>query len=96
MKKVVDFEKPINIECNIYNACRTNTARAQTNDMHYDMEKLAHISGANFDNFIRDLQWCAENGEDGYAVEAVKHFAESLLSAYEIQSTSYKRYPNGK
>lgn len=64
--------------------------------MHYDMAKLAHISGANFDNLIGNLQWCAEKGEDGYAVAAVKHFAESLLSAYQIQSDSYKRYPNGK
>lgn len=80
----------ITLECDIYNACRTNTGRAQLNDGHYDLNKLANISGANFENLIIDLQWCAERKMTDMAIQSVQHFAEAILSAYEIQENSYR------
>lgn len=86
------MKNPINITLDIYNACRTNTGRAFSNNSnHYNFPLLAHISGARFDNLISDLQWCAENKEDTMAIKAIQHFAEALLSAYEIQSKSYNK-----
>lgn len=84
------MKNPVKIELNIYNACRTNTARAFSNSSnHYNLPFLAQISGARFDDLISDLQWCAENKEDTMAIETIQHFAEALLSAYEIQSKTY-------
>ena len=83
------MKNPINITLDIYNACRTNTGRAVKNDGHYNFPLLVQNSGAIFDDLIKDLQWCAEHKEDEWAVESIQRFAESLLSAYEIQSKSY-------
>ncbi len=88
------MKENIILDCNIYNACRTNTMRAQVNGTHYDLALLAKISGAKFDDLIRDLQWCAENHETDSAILSVKNFAEALLSAYEIQEKSYKKKQN--
>ena len=84
------MKNPINITLDIYNACRTNTGRAIKNNGHYSLPLLVQISGARFDDLIGDLQWCAENKEDKLAVESIQKFAEALLSAYEIQSKTYK------
>ena len=84
------MKNPINITLDIYNACRTNTGRAATNDGHYDLPFLAKISGARFEDTLQELQWCAENKEDEFALKAIQNLAEALLSAYEIQSKSYK------
>lgn len=81
----------IPLTCNIYDACRTNTGMARLDNGHYDLNKLVRISGANFDRLMKDLQWCAERKETNLAIEAVKYFAQALLSAYEIQETSYKK-----
>lgn len=83
------MESKITLNCDIYNACRTNTARAQQSDLHYDLAKLVNISGARFEDMIADLQWCAEHKETQMAIDAVQHFAEALLSAYEIQEKTY-------
>ena len=84
------MKNPITIELDINNACRTNTGRAFSNETkHYSLPFLAHISGARLDGLMSDLQWCAENKEDDMAIEAIQHFAEALLSAYEIQSKTY-------
>ena len=83
------MENPINITLDIYNACRNNTAMAATNDGHYDFKSLAKISGARFERVLEELQCCAENHEDEFAIKAIQNLAESLLSAYEIQSKSY-------
>ena len=84
------MKNPVTIELDIYNACRTNTGRALSDKTkHYNLSFLAHISGARLDDVIADLQWCAENKEDDIAIEAIQHFAEALLSAYEIQSKTY-------
>ena len=84
------MKNPVTIELDIYNACRTNTARAFSNSSkHYNLPFLAQISGARFEDLISDLQWCAENKEDTMAIETIQHFAEALLSAYEIQSKTY-------
>lgn len=84
------MESKITLNCNIYNACRTNTARARNNnDMHYNLPLLAKISGANFDNAIANLQWCAEHKETQMAIDTVRIFAEALLSAYQIQEETY-------
>ena len=84
------MKNPVTIELDIYNACRTNTGRAFSNETkHYNLSFLAHISGARFDDLMLDLQWCAENKEDDIAIEAIQHFAEALLSAYEIQSKTF-------
>ena len=84
------MKNPTNITLDIYNACRTNTGRARKNNGHYNLPLLVQISGARFDDLIGDLQWCAENKEDELAIESIQKFAESLLSAYEIQSDTYK------
>lgn len=84
------MKNPTNITLDIYNACRTNTGRAIKNNGHYNLPLLVQISGARFDDLIGDLQWCAENKEDELAIESIQKFAESLLSAYEIQSKTYK------
>lgn len=85
----MNLEK-VTLELNIYNACRTNTGRAYSNDsMHYNFPFLAQISGARFDAILQDLQWCAENKEDEMAIKAIQHLAEALLSAYEIQRKTY-------
>lgn len=90
------MKNPINITLDIYNACRTNTGRARKNNGHYNLPLLVQISGARFDDLIEDLQWCAENKEDELAIESVQKFSESLLSAYEIQSGTYKIKENEK
>ena len=81
----------ITLTFDIYDACRTNIGRAQLDNGHYDLNKLVGISGANFDRLMKDLQWCAERKETNLAIEAIKYFAQALLSAYEIQETSYKK-----
>lgn len=80
----------VTITLDIYNACRTNTARAIKNDGHYDFEFLCKISGFRPNDLVKELQWCAEHQEDGFAIQAIHHAAEALLSAYEIQAKSYK------
>lgn len=86
---MANLEK-VTLELNIYNACRTNTARAfSKSDNHYNLLFLAQISGARFEDTLSDLQWCAEHKDDSSAIETIKHFAESLLSAYEIQRKTY-------
>ena len=82
---------PINITLDIYNACRTNTGRARKNNGHYAFGILCKISGFRLDDLLEDLQWCAEHQEDGFAIEAIQHAAEALLSAYEIQAKTYKQ-----
>ena len=84
------MKNPTNITLDIYNACRTNTGRARKNNGHYDLPFLAKISGARFEDTLQELQWCAENHEDEFAVKTIQNLAEALLSAYEIQSKSYK------
>ena len=84
-KKII-MENPTNITLDIYNACRTNTGRAIKNNGHYNFPILCKISGFNAD----DLQWCAEHREDTFAIETIKHVAEALLSAYELQRKTYK------
>lgn len=85
------MEHLIDLKLDIHNACRTNTGRAFNKDNnHYDFSLLAHISGARFDDLLKDLQWCAENNADHIAIETVVRFAEAILSAYEIQSNTYK------
>lgn len=84
------MENPISIELDIYNACKTNTARALRNESkHYNLPFLVQISGARFEDLIGDLQRCAENKEDSLAIEAITDFAEDLLLAYEIQRNTY-------
>lgn len=80
----------INITLDIYHACRTNTGRARKNDGHYNFGILCNIPGFNTEELVKDLQWCAEHQEDGFAIEAIQHAAEALLSAYEIQAKTYK------
>lgn len=84
------MESSINITLDIYNACKTNTDRAIKNDNHYNFPILCKISGFNADYLLADLQWYAEHQEDTFAIEAIKHAAEALLSAYEIQRKTYK------
>ena len=84
------MEKTINITLDYRNACRTNTSRAIVG-AHYDMKKLLFISGADFDILINDIQFCAENRDDAEVVMVIKRFGEAVLSAYEIQSDSYKK-----
>lgn len=84
------MEKTINITLDYTNACRTNTSRAIMG-AHYDMKKLLSISGVNFDTLINDIQFCAENRDDKEVVMVIKRFGEAVLSAYEIQSDSYKK-----
>lgn len=65
------MKENIILDCNIYNACRTNTGRAQVNGTHYDLSLLAKISGARFDDLICDLQWCAENQQTESAILSI-------------------------
>ena len=83
------MESTITLACNISDTCNRNTARALKSDGHYNFQLLAQISGARFDDLIDDLKWCAENKETSMAIETVQHFAEALLSAYEIQEKTY-------
>ena len=86
------MENPTNITLDIYNACRTNTGRARKNDGHYDFSELCRISGFRADDLLNNLQYCAEKQYNKFAIEMIKHAAESLLSAYEIQSRTYKQH----
>lgn len=86
------MENPTNIKLDFYNACRTNTGRARKNDGHYDFSELCRISGFRAEDLLNNLQWCAENQEDTFAIETIQHAAEALLSAYEIQSRTYKQH----
>ena len=84
------MDSKITLHCDIYNSCRTNTTRALKSDGHYNFQLLAQISGANFNNLITDLQWCAEHKETQMAIDSIQHFAESMLSAYQIQEKTYQ------
>ena len=80
----------ITLELDMYNACRTNTGRAYSNETkHYNLPFLAQISGERFEDTLTELDWCAKNKADDEAIETIKHLAESLLSAYEIQRSTY-------
>lgn len=79
----------VTLQLDIYNACRTNTARAIKSDGHYDFLTLCKISGFNANDLLSELQWCAEHREDTFAIESIHHAAEALLSAYEIQRKTY-------
>ena len=83
------MKNQIDLKLDIYNACRTNTDRALKHDGHYNFPLLVQISGARFEDLLEDLKWCAEHKEDDWAIEAVQHFAEALLSAYDIQRKTY-------
>lgn len=84
------MKNPVTIKLDIYKACGTNIGRAFNNETkHYNFPLLVQISGARFDDLKKDLKWCAENKEDDLAIEAIQHFAEALLSAYEIQSKTF-------
>ena len=84
------MENPIAMTLDIYNANRNNTAMAlDKSGHHYNFPALVNISGADFQQLLEDLQWCAENGEDEMALNNIQHFAEALLSSYEIQRESY-------
>lgn len=84
------MKNPVTIELDIYNACRDNAKRAfNAETKHYYFPFLVHLLGVRFDDLISDLKWCAENKEDDLAIEVVQHFAEALLSAYEIQSKTF-------
>ena len=78
------------INLDSYEACRTNTGRAQTNGKHYDFAKLVEISRANFSDCLVELNWAAEHNDDESALQTITNFANALLSAYEIQRDSYK------
>ena len=84
------MEKTINITLDYRNACRTNTSSAIKGE-HYDIKKLLSLSGADFDILVKDIQFCAENRDDAEVVMVIKRFGEAVLSAYEIQSNSYKK-----
>ena len=84
------MEKTINITLDYRNACRTNTSSAIKGE-HYDIKKLLSIRGADFDTLIKDIQFCAENRDDKEVIMVINRFADALLSAYEIQSDSYKK-----
>lgn len=84
------MKNPIAMTLDIYNANRNNTSMALDNKSnHYNFSALVNISGADFRQLLEDLQWCAENKEDEMALSSVQHFAEALLSAYEIQKETY-------
>ena len=84
------MKNPIDLKLDIYNACRTNTGRAlNRDDNHYNLSFLADISGANFERLIKNLQLCAEHQKDDMAIDCVAKFAEAILSAYEIQRSTY-------
>ena len=85
------MKSQINITLDICNACRTNISRAKKNDGHYNFGILCNISGFNAEELVKDLQWCAEHNEDGFAIEAIQHAAEALLSAYKIQAKTYSK-----
>jgi len=85
---MANLEK-VQITLDIYEACRTNTARARKADGHYSFPFLAQISGARFEDILSDLQWCAENKEDELAIETINKLGNALLSAYEIQRKTY-------
>ena len=70
-------------------ACRTNTGRCREGE-HYNLRKLISLSGADFDLLINDLQFCAEQRADNDGIIAIRSFAEALLSAFEIQASTYK------
>lgn len=86
---MANLEK-VQVTLNIYEACRTNTGRARKSDGHYSLPLLAQISGARFEDCLADLQWCAEHKEDSLAIETIIHLANALLSAYQIQTETYK------
>ena len=85
---MANLEK-IQVTLNIYEACRTNTARARKSDGHYSLPFLAQISGARFEDVLDDLQWCAEHKDDTLAIETITKLANALLSAYQIQRDTY-------
>ncbi len=80
------------IELDSYEACRTNTGRAIENFPEYNMEKLTLIGlrCSSFEEFFSALKMYAKEGNDEWAIEDIKKFAQALLSAYEIQRDSYK------
>ena len=87
----------VTINLNAWNACRTNTAMAQTNGYHFDLEKLIAISagGGNkpLAELVIDLDYYAKKGDSDGAVERIRGFAQAILSAYQIQESSYKEHP---
>ena len=86
------MENPTNITLDFYNACRSNIVRARKNDGHYDFSELCRISGFRVEDLLNNLQYCAEKQYDNFAIKIIQHAAEALLSAYEIQSRTYKQH----
>lgn len=88
------MRNPISITLDINSSSNsriTNVDRARKANGHYALSFLVHICGAKLENLIQDLQWCAENNEDDWAIEAVARFAEAVLFAYETQAKTYKQ-----
>ena len=81
--------KEVTITLDVMRACRTNTSRCKEGE-HYNLRKLISLSGADFDLLIKDLQFCAEQRNDNDGIIAIRSFAEALLSAFEIQASTYK------
>lgn len=84
------MKNPITMTLDIYSANRNGVVMTLDNKSdHYNFPALVNKSGADFQQLLKDLQRCAENKEDEKALSSVQHFAEALLSAYEIQRWSY-------
>ena len=81
--------RKVTITLDAARACRTNTGRCREGE-HYNLRKLISLSGADFDLLINDLQFCAEQRADNDGIIAIRSFAEALLSAFEIQASTYK------
>lgn len=81
--------REVTITLDVARACRTNTGRCREGE-HYNLRKLISLSGADFDLLINDLQFCAEQRADNDGIIAIRSFAEALLSAFEIQASTYK------
>ena len=81
--------KEVTITLDMSRVCRTNIGRRRDGE-HYNLRKLISLSGADFDMLIKDLQYCAEQRADNTAIIVIRSFAEALLSAFEIQASTYK------
>ena len=81
--------KEVTITLDVARVCRTNIGRCRDGE-HYNLRKLISLSGADFDMLIKDLQYCAEQRADNTGIIVIRSFAEALLSAFEIQASTYK------
>lgn len=81
----------IKLECNIYDANRTNTMAFKPLDGPFDIKRMLEAHGITLETICKDIDFCAKTGDDEFMIRILTHVVNELLSAYELQKGHFKK-----